>query len=266
MRRLARSSARRWERLGRGYIGLDVGSNIFWNALRTSNLDARKVERVSDIKNLRRILDEPPPTPEQRELARQMLRSVYGSPRQGKSRSWGKLGLGTAVAATVVFAVMMLRVDTAEAWSPVPESPPESLLLASAPVECATADAGSQAPLLVDQRNDVAVALFGERSAGDRASSFRTCTLAFTDGSWHKADARDLAFTLLVTAGSVDEQIIGAAVERVVIDTASEQVEVSYDDGFYLMWWPEDLALAGEVMRFLGADGSSLLEIPVRSR
>jgi hypothetical protein len=115
----------------------------------------------------------------------------------------------------------------------------------------------------VDQRNDVAVALFGERSSDDGASSFRTCTLALIDGSWRKADVDDLGFSLLVTAGSVDEQTLGAPVERVVINAASEQIEVSYEDGFYLMWWPEDLALAGEVMRFLATDGSTLLEIPV---
>lgn len=220
---------------------------------------------MDDFGKIRRILDEPPPTPEQRELARQTLRSAYGSPRQRKPRPWGRLGLAAAAGATVVFAVMLLRVDPAEAWSPVPENPPEPLLVEAVPDQCATAAASSQIPLLVDQRNDAAVALFGERSSEDGASSFRTCTLALIDGIWREADANDLGFSMLVTAGSVDEQMLGEAVDRVVIDTADEQVEVSYEDGFYLMWWPEDLALAGEMMRFLGADGSSLVEIPVRS-
>lgn len=218
---------------------------------------------MDDIEDIRRILDEPPPTREQREVARQALRSAYGPPRQRRSRRWGKMGLGAAVGATAVLALTVLRVGPAEAWSPVPVRPPEPVLLASVATQCAGSDAESQQPVLVDQRNDVAVALFGERSSDDGASSFRTCTLALIDGSWRKADVDDLGFSLLVTAGSVDEQTLGAPVERVVINAASEQIEVSYEDGFYLMWWPEDLALAGEVMRFLATDGSTLLEIPV---
>lgn len=221
---------------------------------------------MDDFGEIRRILDEPPPTPEQRELARQTLRSEYGSPRQRKSKPWGRLGLGAAVGATVVFAVMLLRVDPAGAWSPVPESPPEPLLIQSVPDQCATAAASSRVPLLVDQRNDAAVALFGERSSEEGTSSFRTCTLALIDGIWREADANDLGFSLLVTAGSVDEQVLGEAVDRVVIDTGGEQVEVSYEDGFYLMWWPEELALTGKTMRFLAIDGSILLELPVGSR
>lgn len=218
---------------------------------------------MGDIEEIRRILDEPPSSPEQRELARQALRSELRLPRQGKSTHWGRLGLGAAVGVALL-AVMALRVDPAEAWSPMPE-PPEPLLLASAPELCAAGEARIGTPLLVDQRNDVAVALFGERSADGAASSFRTCTLVHVDESWRAADAGDLNFTLVVTAGSVDEQILGEAVDRVVIDTPDEQVEVSYEDGYYLMWWPDDLALAGKLMRFLGADGSHLLEIPIRS-
>jgi len=218
---------------------------------------------MGDIEEIRRILEEPPPSPEQRELARQALRSEFGSPRQRKAKHWGRLGMSAAVGVALL-VVMALRVDPAEAWSPVPE-PPEPLLLASAPDLCAGADARGGTPILVDQRNDIAVALFGERSREDAASSFRTCTLVHIDGNWRAADAGDLGFTLVVTAGSVDEQILREAVDRVVIATSNEQVEVSYEDGFYLMWWPEDLALAGEGMRFLGADGSRLLEIPVRS-
>lgn len=226
---------------------------------------------MSDIDDLRRILEEPPPTEETRDRARGALRAQYAA-REPRRHRLGKLALGALAAVLAVIAVISMRIGQAEAWSPEPQTPPESSLVAAAPNECGVADVGDESPpltdeppLLIDQRNDVAVAMFGDRSASDRTSSFLTCTLVFTDGSWRRPDG-DLPFDLAVTAGSVDEELLGQRVERVVIETEPETIEVSYRDGFYLMWWPEELALTDESMRFVASDGSVLLEIPVQGR
>lgn len=219
---------------------------------------------MSDMDHLRRILDEPAPTPVAREKAREALRARYASPAKPMGRSFTKLALSAVAAASVVLAVVTLQVGRAEAWSPVPEVPPDPFLAASAGGECAESGLGPEAPLLIDQREDVAVALFGGRSPEDATSGFRTCTLAFSDGSWRRVDADDLSFTMAVVSGSVDEQVLGGSVDKVVIDTGARQVEVSHSDGFYLIWWPEDVALTDEPMRFLAPDGSILLELPVR--
>lgn len=219
---------------------------------------------MRDLQNLRRLLEEPPPTPEALETAWEALRARYASTEAGTRTRTRRLALSAVAGLTVALVLVTLRVGQAEAWTPVPVVPPEPSLVASAPGECAESGSAPEPPLLIDQRRDVAVALFGERSADDATNAFRTCTLSLTDGSWRRAGAEDLSFTLAVVAGSVDEQVLGGNVDRVVIDTGTLQVEVSHQDGFYLIWWPEDLSLAGEPMRFLAADGSTLLELPLR--
>jgi len=217
--------------------------------------------RMRDLESLRRHLDEPPPTAETREAARAALRTRYAS----GNRSW-RIGVPFALTAAVVAAVVVLSMRTgpAAAWSPIPATPPEPSLQAAAADACSgLAGSPLSGPLLIDQRGDVAVALFGERA--DEGDFHLTCTLVERGDMWVRAAADDLSFSLLVMSGSVDEDAVGSPVDRVVIDAEGEEVVVSYADGFYLIWWPEEVALTGRPMSFLSADGSTLLEIPVHS-
>lgn len=219
---------------------------------------------MSDLETLRRRLEEPaPPTVAVREAARAALRQRYGRTAGRSSHSIVVLATGVALAVAIL-AVVVTQAGPAAAWSSTPVSPPDPLLLASATTECAgvvdQADA-SRTPLLIDQRNDVAMALFGKRSP--QQTSLVTCTLRETDQGWRRATADQLPFTLFSRAGSVDEEVLGSSIDRVVIDTGDERVTVSYHDGFYLIWWPEDIALTGHPMQFLAPDGSTVLEIPM---
>lgn len=219
---------------------------------------------MRDLESLRRHLDESPASAETREAARAALRQRY-TRTDGRLPTRLRVLLAAGAAAAVVIVVLTTRTGPAAAWSPTPVTPPEPLLLASAAAECADVldqfDA-SLIPLIIDQRNDVAMALFGERSSEEM--SFLSCTLRNTaDEGWVRVTADELPFTLFSISGSVDEELLGSRIDQVVIDSGEGLVEVSYEDGFYLIWWPEDVALTGHPMRFLAADGSTVLEIPV---
>lgn len=219
---------------------------------------------MRDLENLRRHLDEPPASAESRERVRAALRQRYTRTDAGLQARLRVFLAAGAAAALAILVVLTTRTGPAVAWSPTPVTPPEPLLLATAAEQCADVldqfDA-SLTPLIVDQRNDVAMALFGERSTEEM--SFLSCTLRKTDEGWQRVTAGDLPFTLFSTSGAVDEELLGSRIEQVVIDTGEALVEVSYKDGFYLIWWPEDVALTGNPMRFIAADGSTVLEIPV---
>lgn len=216
---------------------------------------------VRDLENLRRHLEEGPPTDEIREAARERLLARYAS----TGRGWALRVpfVLTSAAAVVAVVVLTVRTGPVAAWSPIPVSPPETSLQASAGAECSDGSGDPEAPLLIDQRRDVAVALFGERS--DEEDFHLTCTLIKTDEGWRRATGDDLSFRLLVVSGSVDEAALDSRIDRVVIDAEGAEVEVSYENGFYLIWWPEEVALIGSAMRFLASDGSTILEIPLNS-
>lgn len=220
---------------------------------------------MRDLENLRRHLDEPPASDEAREAARAALRERYARAEGRLTLKHGVLLAAGVALASAVLVILTTRTGPAVAWSPTPVTPPEPLLLASASAECADVldqFDGSMPPLIIDQRDDVAMALFGDRSAEE--VSMLSCTLRNTDdGGWERVTADDLPFTLFSVSGSVDEELLGSRIERVVIDTGDALVDVSYEDGFYLIWWPEDVALTGHPMRFLAPDGSTVLEMPV---
>lgn len=217
---------------------------------------------MDDIDKLRRLLDEPAPSPEAREKLHRALRARYERSASLPPRPVMRIMASAAMVLVVAIGVVLaLQGGRAEAWTPVPVTPPDPALMAAASSECGEERFDFGAPLLVDQRGDVAVAMFGSRS--EHAESFLTCTLILDEGVWRNAEAAGLPFRLLSVSGSFDEQVLGAAVARVVIETESRTVEVSHQDGFYLIWWPEEEALAGETMKFLAEDGSTMLEVPV---
>ncbi len=218
---------------------------------------------MNEVEKFRRLLDEEPPPPEAREKTVSTLRSLYETSERRPSRPLAGILISAATVVVVaVVAMLSMQGGRAEAWTPTPVTPPDPALLQAASSDCETDRFDFQSPLLVDQREDVAVAMFGERSEGG-TESFLTCTLVLDEKVWRRAQDDDLSFRLLSVSGSFDEQVLGAAVDGVVIETESRTVEVSHQDGFYLIWWPEEEALAGETMQFIAEDGSTLLEVPV---
>lgn len=219
---------------------------------------------MDELERLRRTLEEPPATVEDREAARQVLHDRYSVFIPGRrKRSIGLASVSAIAIASVVLLAVLLGPEQAEAWGPVPVEPPDPAVIQSASDECDGLPTGNDRPLVVDQRGDVAVALFGH-STESPLRAFGTCTLALVDGQWHRVDVDDLSFELVVMAGSVDERVLGAQVERVVIDSQGQDIDLSHQDGFYLIWWPQSLALTGKPVRFLDSEGNTLLEVPVR--
>lgn len=219
---------------------------------------------MDEFESLRRALDEPPPSVADYENARNAVRARYPASTAQRRFPVGRLATLTAVVAVVAMVLsIVMETEMAEAWSPVPVSPPDPSLLTNAPTQCAE-DAGDRELLLLDQRGEVAVALFGEPGAdsGER-SGFHTCTLVLED-EWRRATADDLPYRLAVTAGSVDEEVLGQRVSKVLISLPSDEVEVSYREGFFLIWWPEDLAPNDETMQLVADDGSLIAELPFR--
>jgi len=221
---------------------------------------------MDDLEELRRLLDEPPPPPGAR---RRLLHELRALSEDSKPRHFGTrtkvVGSVATILVAAVAALFILQGGQAEAWTPTPVNPPDPALVAAASSECGEGELDFGSPLLVDQRGDVAVALFGDRSARD-AEAFLTCTLHFSEDAWRRVDHSDLSFSLHSISGSFDEEALNTPVERVVIDTPDQVVDVSHRDGFYLIWWPGEEALDGETMRFLAQDGSTLLETPIRVR
>lgn len=217
---------------------------------------------MDEIERLRRLLDEPDSTSPDEQKTLAALRQAYEKPLRRRSTN-SRLVVSTAIVVLVTFvAVLTLRSGPALAWSPTPVLPHDPALLGAVEDECLRGAAESAVPHLIDQREDVAVALLGT-APGSNNGGFSTCTLIYSAGSWDRAVSSDLDFVLALTAGTVDEAVLEEPISRVVIETHTQDVEVSYRDGFYLIWWPADLALDGEVMRFLSGDGSELLAIPV---
>lgn len=218
---------------------------------------------MDDLEKLRRLLDERPPPPEAREKALRELHAHYEAPSSRPSRPVARILTGVAAIVVVtVGALLTLQLGQAEAWAPIPVTPPDPSLVAAASSECGDDRTDFQSPLLVDQRDDVAVAMFGNRPE-DGVESFMTCTLVLDEGDWRRVHGDNLAFRLLSVSGSFDEEVLGAGVSRVVIKTENRSVEVSHQDGFYLIWWPEEEALTGETMQFIAENGATLLEVPV---
>ena len=219
---------------------------------------------MDELERLRRALEEPPASEEQREAARRVLHERYsGSASGGSRRSIGLVVVSVVVAGLVTLLAVLSGSEQAEAWGPVPVKSPDPSVIQAASDECDGLPTVSDRPLLVDQRADVAVALFGD-TPERTPSAFGTCTLVLLEGKWQRADEGTLPFELEAMAGSVDEQVLGAEVEQVIIDSENQDIVLSYQDGFYLIWWPESLALIGKSVRFLDSGGNSLLEIPVR--
>lgn len=220
---------------------------------------------MDELERLRRTLEEPPASEEQREAARRALHDRYSDSTSRRSRrSIGLIAVSAIAAGLVILLAVLSGPEQAEAWGPVPVKAPDPAVIQAASDECDGLPSVSDGPVLVDQRADVAVALFGD-TAERTPSAFGTCTLVLVDGEWQRADEGHLPFELEAMAGSVDEQVLGAEVEQVIIDSGSQDIVLSYQDGFYLIWWPESLALIGQPVRFLDSGGNTLLEIPVRS-
>lgn len=215
---------------------------------------------LREDEDLWRLLDEPPPTPEMREAAHAALRAEYVAAETASRRPTRRLMLPTLGA--VVLAVVAVGVwrAPAEAWSPTPVTPPDPAVVEAASQACAMDATASRDAVLIDQRVDVAVVLFVQPPSATGAQDFKTCTLAEVDGRWQAAVASDLPSGLTVMAGSIDEAALGAVVDRVIIDQAGQEVVVSYRDGYYLAWWPGEMALTGAPVRFIAADGSTLIE------
>lgn len=219
---------------------------------------------MDEFENLRKVLDEPPPSAEDYENARRAVGARYPTSTAPRRFPVGRLATLTAIIALVAVVLsIVIETEVAEAWSPVPVSPPDPSLLANASTQCA-GDVGDGELLLLDQRGEVAVALFGEPGAesGD-SSGFRTCTLVLED-EWRRASADDLPYRLAVAAGSVDEEVLGQRVFKVLISLPNYEIEVSYREGFYLIWWPEDVALKDETMQLVAENGSLITELPLR--
>lgn len=218
---------------------------------------------MDELERLRRLLDEVRPTEESKEKT---LEAIRNRAQQSSHRQapMSRLMMRTALVAAVLLAgLIVLRPGAAEAWSPTPVSPQDPTLISAVPDECPDGMVDADQPLLIDQREDVAIALLGELPSAEGPGGFKTCLLAREDSAWLRATNDDLPFELAVTAGTVDERALGEPVSKVVIETDTQLVDVSYGNGFYLIWWPAELALDGEVMRFLASDGSELFDVPV---
>lgn len=217
---------------------------------------------MDDLEKLRRLLDEPPPSQTIRDESLRALHLRYQASVRDRRPLARIVSSAVVVIGVAIAVVLVLQSDEAEAWSPIPVTPVDPVLVEAASSECGEIPVDQKTPVLVDQREDVAVAMF-RSSAGDGPTTSGTCTLFVEDGVWRQARVDDLPFNVLVKSGSFDEELIESTVARVVIETDGQTVEVSHRDGFYLIWWPEGLALADESMRFLSEDGSTLLELPI---
>lgn len=217
---------------------------------------------MDDMDRLRRILDEPPPTADEREAALAALRTRIDQEAAGKRRRQRVMRVGAMVATMVFVAgfVLVRQPPIGEAWSDTPVVPPDRALVAAAPGACG----GPLTPdevLLVDQRGSLALVLIGSRDPSG-ASTVRSCTLSEEGVGW--ALASNSALRVDSMSGSIDKDLSESEVERVIIDGSDGPVDVSYAEGFFLVWWPQNFALAGKTIKFLAADGSVLLEMPVR--
>lgn len=221
---------------------------------------------MDDSSGLGRFLEEAPPSDEARQRALAALRARFDDepPMRRSNRRWLRVsGIAAALAVMLSLAVLQ-RSHPADAWSETPVVPPDPALIDAAPDLCQGTNPATHPTdvLLVDQRGSIALILIGSRT---EAMSVSSCTVVL-DNQWGLASDSNLPFAVESMAGSVDEGLLGDTVVKAVIPTESGEIEVSYADGFFLVWWPQQVALGGAPIQFISDNGSILLEVLVQPR
>lgn len=194
-----------------------------------------------------------------------LLARINREKRWTALRPW-LFGGATVVVVAVVAGVLLLPPPALADWNPIPTNPVDPELQSRAGELCGQ-QPGFPPDLppsrVVDQRQDTAVVLFGGSESG--GSGFYACTLIKADDRWRVSEPGDEIETLTIS-GSVDESLLAAPISRAVIvqDDGSE-IEVSYEAGFFLLWYPPDVEISGDAIDFRSFSGDTILEIPVQT-